>query len=71
MQIIANLFYRIVFSYIAVTGDLFGCDSYIDCKNFANYIRFLIQNVADEIIIDLNIEKFAIYVNVIEELAIW
>lgn len=59
-----------IFDCIAVTENLIGCDSFIDCKSFADYTYFIIQKVADKVMIDLNTEEFAICMNGIEELAI-
>ena len=71
MQTIANMVHTTVFSYITVTGNLIGCDSLDDSETLADYACLVIQKVADEVMINLDAEEFAVYVNAAEELAIW
>lgn len=66
MQTIADVVYITIFGYIAVIKDLIDCNSYVDYKSFANYVRLIIKKIANKVMIDLNNEKFAVYINAIE-----
>lgn len=63
MQTIADMVYTTIFSYIAITGDLIGCNNLIDYKNFANYTYLVIQKVDNKMMINLDAEEFAVYIN--------
>lgn len=65
------LVHTTVFGFIAVTGDLIGFDSLVDCKSLADYARLLIQRIAVEVMIDLVTGEFAAYVNAARGLAAW
>lgn len=55
--------YITIFGCIAATKDLISCDSLLNCKSFTDYIRYVIQSVTNEVIIDFDIKKFAAYIN--------
>ncbi len=54
-----------VFGFIAVTEDLIDCDGPVD------YSRLVTQKIAVEVMIGLDAEVFAVYVNAAEGLAAW
>lgn len=42
MQIVADVVYTTIFSYIALTKNLINLDNFVDYENFADYACFII-----------------------------
>lgn len=62
--------YTIIFDYIAVIKNLIDCNSFVDCKSLADYIRLIIQKVTVKVIINFDAKKFAAYISIAKKLAI-
>lgn len=68
MEIVADMVYTTIFSYITMTGDLIGYNNLIDYKNFTNYTYLVIQRIDNKIMINLDAEGFVVYINATEKL---
>lgn len=51
-----------------MSEDLIDCDSPFDYESFADYAHLVIQKIASEVMIDLNVEEFAACIDTAERL---
>lgn len=70
MQTIADIIHIIILSYIAMIEDLLSYDNLVNCKSFVDNAYYIIEKIANELMIYFDAEKFTAYINTLEKLAI-